>query len=45
MNPENALGLIDKVCGMAQLTRDDHIRVSQAIDYIRQLLSKQNSDD
>lgn len=45
MNTEHALGLIDRVCGMALLSRDDHIRVSQALELIRQLLSKTNSDD
>lgn len=46
MNVENALALIDRVCGMAQLNRDDHIRVSQALEFIRQSLTKIiNQDD
>jgi len=46
MNEENALALIDRVCGMALLNRDDHIRVSQALEFIRQsLINNQVSND
>ena len=46
MNIDNALALIDRVCGMAQLNRDDHIRVSQALEFIKQsLIRTMNPDD
>lgn len=47
MNIDNALALIDKVCGMVALTREDHIRVAQAIEFIKQSLSPptQSSDE
>lgn len=38
MNPENALALVDRVCGMAVLNRDDHIKVAQAIEVLKQAL-------
>jgi hypothetical protein len=45
MNTDNALALIDKVCGMALLNRDDHIRVAQAIELIKQSLIKQPTNE
>ena len=46
MNIDNALALIDRVCGMAQLNREDHIRVSQALEFIKQsLIRTMNPDD
>ena len=45
MNIENALALVDRVCGMAQLNRDDHIRVSQALEFIKQSLIRTTDPD
>lgn len=44
MNPENALALVDKVCGMASLNRDDHIRVAQAIDILKQAIQQPKNE-
>lgn len=38
MSPENALALVDRVCGMAVLNRDDHIKVAQAIEILKQAI-------
>ena len=45
MNNENALALIDKVCSMALLSRDDHVRVAQAIEFIKRNLLAQITND
>jgi hypothetical protein len=41
MNTDNAIALIDKVCSMALLNREDHIRVAQAIEFIKRSLAPQ----
>lgn len=42
MNPENALALVDRVCGMVSLNRDDHIKVAQAIEILKQAITPPN---
>lgn len=45
MNVELALALVDRVCGMAALNREDHIKVAQAIELLKQALQQQQPSD
>jgi len=45
MNVEIALALVDRVCGMAALNREDHIKVAQAIEFLKQALQQPEKNE
>lgn len=45
MTLENALVLVDRVCAMAALNREDHMKILQALELIKQSLFNPKSND
>ena len=44
MTPDQALKILDQAASMAQATRMDHIRIQEAIDVLKKLITSEVPD-